>query len=89
MVLDKLKQLKQMRAEALKMQRELAQEKLTVEEGGVKVIISGDQQIESLEINGEPQEQVVRVMNKAIKEAQKLAAQKLTQMSGGLSGLLP
>ena len=85
---DKLKQLKQMRDQALAIQRELAQEKIEVEENSVRVVMTGDQKIEVLEIDGEQNWRVMQVVNKAIKKAQETAARKLTQMSGGLSGLL-
>jgi len=88
MVFDKLKQLKQMRDQALAIQRELAQEKIEVEENSVRVVMTGDQKIEVLEIDGEQNWRVMQVVNKAIKKAQETAARKLTQMSGGLSGLL-
>lgn len=88
MVLDKLKQLKQMRDQALAIQRELSQEKVEVEEDGVKVVITGDQKIETLEVDGEQDRRILNVINKAIKKSQEIAAKKLAQMSGGLSGLL-
>lgn len=88
MVFDRLKQLKQMRDQALAIQKELAGEKVEVEENGVKVVISGDQKIETLEIDGEQNSRILEVINKAIKKSQEIAAKKLTQMSGGLSGLL-
>ena len=88
MVLDKLKQIKQMRDQALAIQRELAQEKVEVEENGVKVVMTGDQKIVSLEVDGEEKRQILSVINKAIKKSQEIAAKKLTQMSGGFSGLL-
>lgn len=88
MVLDKLKQLKQMRDQALAFKRELSQEKIEVEEKGVKVVISGDQKIQTLEIDGEQNSRILEVINKAIKKSQEIAAKKLTQMSGGLSNLL-
>lgn len=76
-----------MRDQALVIQRELAKEKTEVEEDGVKVIITGDQKIEALEIDGEQKERIINVVNKAIKKSQKAAAQKMAQMSDGLSGL--
>ena len=87
-MLNKLKKLKQMRDQALVIQRELAKEKTEVEEDGVKVIITGDQKIEALEVDGEQKERIINVVNKAIKKSQKAAAQKMAQMSDGLSGLL-
>jgi len=86
-MLNKLKKLKQMRDQALVIQRELAKEKTEVEEDGVKVIITGDQKIEALEVDGEQKERIINVVNKAIKKSQKAAAQKMAQMSDGLSGL--
>ncbi len=85
---DKLKKLKQMRDQAMVIQRELAEEKVEVEENGVKVVITGDQKLVTLEVNGEEKNQILAVINKAIKKSQEVAAKKLSQMSGGLSGLL-
>ena len=88
---DKFKQigeLKKMRDEALKIQRELAAEKIEVIEGDIKIVISGDQKIQSLEIQGESQPQLTEVLNKAVKRSQEVAARKVQSMSGGLSGLL-
>lgn len=89
MVLDKLKQLKQMRDQALAIQRELAKEKIEVEEAGVRVVMTGDQKIETLEVDGESKGRILEVINKAIKKSQKAAAQKMARLSGGLSDLLP
>jgi nucleoid-associated protein EbfC len=88
---DKFKQigeLKKMRDEALKIQRELAAEKIEVIEGDIKIVISGDQKIQSLEIQGESQPQLTEALNKAVKRSQEVAARKVQSMSGGLSGLL-
>lgn len=88
---DKIKQLaklKQMRDEAMKIQKQLGQETLEIEENGVKVIITGDQKLQYIEIDGTPNGRVVEVINKAIKKSQETAAKKLQQMSGGLGGLL-
>jgi len=95
MIFDRIKQrgvqigeLKKMRDEAMRIQRELAVEKVEVNEGDIKIIIAGDQKIQTLEINGENQARLVDVLNKAIKRSQEVAARKVQQMSGGLSGLL-
>jgi len=88
---DKFKQigeLKKMRDEALRIQRELAAEKIEIEEENIKVIVSGDQKIQSLEIQGEAQPRLIEVLNKVLKRSQEVAAKKVQQMSGGLSGLL-
>ncbi len=88
---DKFKQLgelKKMRDEALRIQKELASEKVEINEGNIKIIISGDQKIQELQINGEDQNHLLEVLNKAIKRSQEVAARKVQSMSGGLSGLL-
>ena len=88
---DKVKQLgelKRMRDEAVRIQKQLAAEKIEVNEGDIRIVISGDQQIKELEINGESNEELVRVLNNALKQSQKVAARKVQEMSGGLSGLL-
>lgn len=88
---DKLKQLgelKRMRDQAMALKRQLAQERVEVNDGGVRVVITGDQEIEVLEAGGEALNKVREVINKAIKKSQEAAAKKLQSMSGGLSGLL-
>ena len=61
---------------------------LTIEEDGVKIVISGDQKLKSLEIDGMTNDRVLDLINKAIKKSQELAAKKLAEMSGGLTGML-
>lgn len=88
---DKFKQLadlKKMRDEAMKLKRQLAAEVVVVEEKDIKVVMRGDQIVKSVIIEGEQQNRLVDVLNKAIKKSQQQAAKKLQEMSGGLSGLL-
>jgi len=85
---QQLRDLKKMRDQAMEIQRELAAEEVVAEEQGVKVVMTGDQKIKSLAIDGEEQHRLIDVLNKAIKKSQEVAAKKLQEMSGGLSGLL-
>jgi DNA-binding protein YbaB len=85
---QQLKELKKMRDQAMEMQKALAQEKIEVEEQGIRVVMTGDQQVKEIEIEGENQRQLVDVINKAIKKSQEVAARKLQEMGGGLGGLL-
>jgi len=90
-VFEKLKQLgelKKMRDQALQIQKQLAAHDLTVEENGIKVLITGDQKIKELMVQGVSNPVVLDVLNKAIKKSQEMAAKRLQEMSGGLSGLL-
>ena len=88
---DKVKQLgelKKMRDQALTIQRQLAEEEIVVEEKGVRVVMSGDQKIKELSVQGISNQVLIEVLNKAIKRSQELAAKKLQEVSGSLSGLL-
>lgn len=91
MAFDKFKQLgelKKMRDQAVQMQRQLQQEKIEVEEDGILVVMTGDQKVEQIVMDGEQQIRLVDVLNKAIKKSQKVAAKKLQEMGGGLRGLM-
>jgi len=91
MAFDKLKQLrelKNMRDQAMAIQRQLAAEEVVVEEQGIKIVMTGDQKVKTLEVDGESQHRLIDVLNKAIKKSQEVAAKKLQEMSGGLTGLL-
>lgn len=80
--------LKSMRDQAVKMQQMLASEEVVVERNGVKVVMSGDQKIKSLVIDGQEDWKIKEALSEAIKKSQEIAAKKLTEMSGGLQGLL-
>jgi len=88
---DKLKQLgelKKMRDQAMQIQKQLSQETIEVEENGIKIVMTADQKIQEIEIEGERQDKLVDVINKAVKRSQEVAARKLQEMGGGLGGLL-
>ena len=80
--------LNQLRQQAKKMQDELSQEEIRVEEGDVVVVISGDQRIKQFSVQGITSQEAIDVLNKAIKQSQELAAKKLQSMTGGLGGML-
>lgn len=85
---QKLGQLNEMRKKAMEIQRELQAERLTIEKNGVVIEITGDQKIQNLSSNGRSDEDIKDAVNEAIKKAQEVAARKLSQMGGGLGGLL-
>ncbi len=80
--------LNQLRQQAKKMQQELAEEIITIEEGDIVVKIRGDQQFIELSVQGIQSQDVINVLNKAVKKSQELAAKKLQAMTGGLGGLM-
>jgi len=86
--LKKLGDLKRMRDQATQVQQALASERIEIEEQGIKVVITGDQRIEEIEIDGQTDSRLTAVLNRAIKRSQEVAAKKLQEMSGVLGGLL-
>ncbi len=80
--------LKAMRDQAMQIQQSLAQEVITIERDGVKILITGDQKIQSVMVDGAQDRRLLEALNEAIKKSQELAAKKLQEMSGGLGGLL-
>ncbi len=86
--IGKLGDMNKLRQQAMQMQKNLSAQQITVEENGVKVVISGDQRILDLEIQGMSNQVLNDVLNKAIKKSQELAAKELMNVSGGMGGLM-
>jgi len=82
--LGKLGDLNKLRQQAMQMQKNLSGQQVIVEENGVKVVISGDQRILELSIQGISNEVLNEVLNKAIRKSQELAAKELMNVSGGM-----
>jgi DNA-binding protein YbaB len=78
----------QLRKQAKQMQQELAGEQIVIEDGDIRVVITGDQRVVELSVQGISSPDVIDVLNRAIKKSQELAAKKLQSMTGGLSGML-
>ena len=78
--------LKKMRDQAMAIQKALQSEHITVDKHGVQVVITGDQKIISIKINGKGDNDVKDAVNEAVKKSQEVAAKKLQQM-GGMGGL--
>ncbi|MBI5358004.1 YbaB/EbfC family nucleoid-associated protein [Candidatus Amesbacteria bacterium] len=87
-MMGKLGDMNKLRQQAMTMQKNLAAQTITVEENGVKVVITGDQKIISIEIQGLSNEVLNDVINKAIRKSQELAAKELMNVSGGMGGLM-
>ncbi|HBB76313.1 MAG: hypothetical protein UU52_C0004G0024 [Candidatus Levybacteria bacterium GW2011_GWB1_41_21] len=85
---SQMSELKKMRDQAMQIQRQLQAEEVEVEKNGVKILITGDQKLKTLETHGKSDEDIKEAVNEAIKKSQEVAAKKLSQMQGGLSGLL-
>ena len=79
---DKAKML----AQAYKLKKAIEAESFEIEESGVKVIVTGDQKIKFLSVNGMENKVLVDTINKAMKKSQEMAAKRMKDM-GGLEGL--
>jgi DNA-binding protein YbaB len=77
-----------MRSQASALQKELEKIKESAEKKGMRVVVTGDQKISYIEIDGEERKDLVNLINEAMKKVQKEAAKKMLEMGGGLSGLL-
>lgn len=85
---NKLGDMNKLRQQAMQMQKNLSAQQITVEENGVKVVITGDQKIVELSIQGISNEVLNEVLNKAIRKSQELAAKELMNISGGMGGMM-
>ncbi|HSX48683.1 MAG TPA: YbaB/EbfC family nucleoid-associated protein [Candidatus Saccharimonadales bacterium] len=80
-------ELLKMRSEAMKVQKKLKEVTATVQKGKYSVKATGDQKVEFLSIDDEPQPELVKTINEALDKAQKEGAKKMLE-EGGLSSLL-
>jgi DNA-binding protein YbaB len=88
---DKFKQLGQlndMRKKANELQKELEKIIETLEKKGWTVSVTGDQKIRYIKKDGEDMQELVDLINEAMKKVQKESAKKMMEMGGGLGGLL-
>ena len=85
-LMDNLKQLgdlKKMRDQAMELQKKLADIKVTVEHKGVIVVMRADQKI--ISIDGDLNfEKITDAVNEALKESQKVAAEEMKGLMGGM-----
>jgi len=84
--MDNIKQLgdlKKMRDQAMEVQKKLSGIKITVEHRGVTVILTADQKVVS--ISGEQDfEKITEAVNEALKQSQKVAAEEMKGLMGGM-----
>ncbi|MDD4333188.1 MAG: YbaB/EbfC family nucleoid-associated protein [Patescibacteria group bacterium] len=88
---NKLKQFRDLRSQAKTLQSALANESVTIEKGGVKLVMNGNMEVISLTINDGLEKNslegiITDCINDAIKKTQRIMAQKMQEM-GGLPGL--
>ena len=77
--------LNQMRKQAAQIQAALEQEEFEVMQGNVRIVISGNQNVRSVEVDGVADENLKRAFNDAVKRSQQAAAGKLAEISKNLN----
>lgn len=85
-LMDNLKQLgdlKKMRDQAMELQKKLAEIRITVEHKGVTVVMTADQKVQS--ISGDSDfGKITEAVNEALKQSQKVAADEMKPLMGGM-----
>lgn len=77
--------LNKLRQQASAMQKALAQEEIVIDKDGVRIVMSGDQKIKELNIDGVPSPHIAKVLEEALRKTQAIAAQKMMSMGMGNS----
>ncbi len=70
-----------MRKQAIQIQQALEAEEFEVVKGNVRIVLSGNQNVRVVEIDGVANEDLKNAINEAIKKSQQAAALKLAEIS--------
>ncbi|MEA2088963.1 MAG: YbaB/EbfC family nucleoid-associated protein [Patescibacteria group bacterium] len=89
---DKFKQLKDLQKQGKELQRTLADEFIDIEKNGIKIKMNGNMEIINIEISNEDDKEKLannlkKIINDAIKQSQKMMAQKMMQGNFNIPGL--
>lgn len=74
-----------MRKQAMAIQQALEAEEFEVVAGAVRIVITGNQNVKVVKVDGVPNEDIRRAINDAIKKSQQAAAGKLAELSKGMN----
>jgi len=72
--------MREFQKKAKQMQSALAEEEVTVEKDGIKIVMSGDQKVKLIEVDGVEELRIAEAFAEAVKKTQEIAARKLMQM---------
>lgn len=85
---DKLKQMYDLKKKADALKKELEKEVVEVEAGDIKIRVNAAQKIEDIALGESVDPKNLKeAINKALEESQKVAAEKMKGMMGGLGNL--
>lgn len=87
--MDQMKELMALQKKAQAIQDKLGNTHVEAEDGPYLVTVNGKQEMVEIKIDGTPQPQLVKVLNKALKKSQEIAAHEMKDVMGnlGLPGL--
>jgi len=74
----------QMRKQAMEIQKALEAEQFDINEGNIHIVITGNQNVVLVEVDGEANEPMKRAINNAVKRSQQAAAGKLSELTKGM-----
>lgn len=77
---EQVKELNELRKQGQKLKSEMERISVEVSEGGIRIKVRGDQEIEEVTVAGEKRDDLKKAFNKAIKESQKEVSKKLSGM---------
>ena len=80
---DQLAKLMKLRSE----QKKLAKQEVNYQDGDIEVVVSGDFKIKKLVIGGQEDKRLQKVINEALKRAQKTVAKQSQALLGDLLGM--
>ncbi len=81
---DKAKQMN----ELLKLKKTLKKTVTMYEDGEWKIVVTGEQKIKEITIDGERRKDLVDFINKGLKKSQQATVKKMSGVSGGLGSFL-
>ena len=95
-MLDKIKQMMEMKKKADQIKKELDASTVEATEGGIKIVMTGSQTVQTVQIDDNSfkpenkarfERDLTRSINTAVKKSQELAAKKMKEVMPGFPGL--
>ena len=83
-MMDQMKELMALQKKAQAIQDKLGNTHIEAEEGTYTVIVNGKQEIMEIKIDGNNNKELVKVINKALKKSQEIAAHEMKDVMGNL-----
>lgn len=83
-MMDQMKELMALQKKAQTIQDKLGNTHIEAEDGPFVVVVNGKQEVVEIKIDGKSQPALVKVLNKALKKSQEIAAHEMKDVMGNL-----